>query len=365
MSTSGAPTQPDLLQALEERLGENSLSGHWMPRLQPRPELQAWVWRWSTIYSCLQDSGDLTDLGKADDPNDRRTIQLVNPAMKEQGKGTRRTIGMSVQLVKPNETGEAHRHTQSALRFVVQSGGMYTTVEFEQFRMEPGDLILTPSWTWHDHTNQTNEPGIWLDVLDGLTGYLGAHFKDVWAEGPTQPILKNDGYSRQRIKGPLRAGAAVTQVHPIPYAYKWVDTLRTLEELDAAGETDPHEGVSLEYTNPLTGGPTMPAISCRIQMLRPGEMTRRFRATGVTIYHVVQGQGVTHVGPGEYERGHQTPSYVKQGEDLEWGTRDCFIVPTWRWRQLHNLSQSEPAFLFSVCDRPSLTALGIYREERG
>jgi gentisate 1,2-dioxygenase len=27
----------------------------------------------------------------------------------------------------------------------------------------------------------------------------------------------------------------------------------------------------MEYTNPIDGGPVMPAIACFVQMLRPGE----------------------------------------------------------------------------------------------
>src|SRR5437899_12530909 len=32
--------------------------------------------------------------------------------------------------------------------------------------MAPGDLVLTPNWTWHDHANDTDGPLIWLDGLD-------------------------------------------------------------------------------------------------------------------------------------------------------------------------------------------------------
>jgi gentisate 1,2-dioxygenase len=32
--------------------------------------------------------------------------------------------------------------------------------------MAPGDLVLTPSWTWHDHGSESAEPVIWMDGLD-------------------------------------------------------------------------------------------------------------------------------------------------------------------------------------------------------
>ena len=32
--------------------------------------------------------------------------------------------------------------------------------------MRPGDFVITPSWTWHDHGNEGEAPVIWMDVLD-------------------------------------------------------------------------------------------------------------------------------------------------------------------------------------------------------
>jgi gentisate 1,2-dioxygenase len=32
--------------------------------------------------------------------------------------------------------------------------------------MAPGDFVITPSWTWHDHGNESDRPMVWLDGLD-------------------------------------------------------------------------------------------------------------------------------------------------------------------------------------------------------
>ena len=93
-------------------------------------------------------------------------------------------------------------------------------------------------------------------------------------------------------------------------SYKWRDTLKALENIAASGPSDQFHGVLLEYTNPLTGGPTMPTIGFWIQWLAPGETTKPHRHTSTTIYHVVQGQGVTTVG--------ENPG---SGQELMWGTK--------------------------------------------
>ena len=125
------------------------------------------------------------------------------------------------------------------------------------------------------------------------------------------------------------------------------------EEMSAAGPVDPHDGVLLEYAHPLSGGPTMPTIGCWVQLIPPGVTTKPQRHTSSTIYHVVQGNGVTKVGEKKAVR-----------DDLNWGTKDCFFVPSWNWYQFRNNSTKEPAIMFSVTDRPVLESLGLFREER-
>lgn len=70
-----------------------------------------------------------------------------------------------VQLVLPGETAPVHRHTQSALRFVLEAEEAWTSVDGEPVPMKPFDLVLTPSWRWHEHGG-ASAPTIWLDGLD-------------------------------------------------------------------------------------------------------------------------------------------------------------------------------------------------------
>jgi gentisate 1,2-dioxygenase len=346
------PETPEVL-ALHRRLAEYSLGGHWQER-ERNPELVAHLWPWSIIYSCLMESGKVIKLGGVDDAAKRRTVQLVNPSLVLR-KATSRTIQMSIQLVQPGERAECHRHTAAALRFVVEADGTgYTTVEGEQMLMEPGDLVLTPNWTWHDHYNAGNANLVWLDVLDvPLSTHLDAQFQENYAEGPAQPIVKRDG-SCHRQFGALRPRVAAVPKGAPPYNYKWRDTLRALNELAASGVHDPHDGAILEFVNPITGGATMPTIGCWIQMIPPGERTKPHRHTSSTIYHVVRGEGATFAGKKKDEP-----------KKMLWGPRDCLFVPSWNWHHFENRSRSEPAIVFSVTDRPVLESLGLFREEAG
>ncbi|MDH3445263.1 MAG: cupin domain-containing protein, partial [Deltaproteobacteria bacterium] len=312
------PETPEVI-ALHRRLAEHSLGGHWQQR-ERNPALVPHLWPWSVIHSCLMESGEVIKLGGIDDAAKRRTVQLVNPSLTDK-KATTRTLQMSIQLVRPGERAECHRHTAAALRFVVESDGTgYTNVEGERMMMEPGDLVLTPNWTWHDHYNAGKNNLVWLDVLDAhLANHLDAMFHENYAEGPAQPIVKRDGYCKQQF-GAIRPRVMDAANRALPYNYKWSDTLQTLKDVASAGQIDPHDGVLLEYVNPVTGGPTMPTIGCWAQMIQPGESTKPHRHTSSTIYHVVQGEGFTSVGA---KKG--------VGKELAWGAHDCFFVPSWTW----------------------------------
>ena len=54
------------------------------------------------------------------------------------------------QIVMPGEIARAHRHSAAALRLIIEGRGGYTVVNGKRVPMFPGDLVLTPNWSWHD-----------------------------------------------------------------------------------------------------------------------------------------------------------------------------------------------------------------------
>jgi len=346
MSEEHAVPESPELEALHQRLAENSLGGHWQSREKPA-KLKPWVWPWAAIYSCLMESGEVVKLGGIDDAAKRRTVQLVNPAITNL-KATSRTIQMSIQLVKPGERAECHRHSAAALRFVVEGDGTgYTNVECEEMLMEPGDLVLTPNWTWHDHHNESEDPIIWLDGLDGpLIRSLNVLFFEEY-EKPEQPVTRETGESLSRLGFARAPKKDETHLRGVPFRYAWQDTYKALKTMSDS-ERDPYDGTLLRYINPATGGFTYPTMSCEIQLFKAREKTRIHRHTSTALYHVFKGRGRTAVGEGH----------------LEWKKGDSFVVPLWQPHSHENLSDEE-ALLFSINDRPVMEALQLYREEAG
>ena len=108
----------------------------------------------------------------------------------------------------------------------------------------------------------------------------------------------------------------------------------------------PYEGISLEYTNPQTGGPVMPTMSCRVQLIRKGEKLKARRVTGSSVFHVVQGKGRS----------------IIEGKTFDWEKGDIIALPSWA-QHAHSNTSGDDAILFSISDRPVLETLGLYREQ--
>lgn len=100
------------------------------------------------------------------------------------------TLYAGLQLVRPGETASAHRHTAFAVRFIIEGQGGFTAVHGKRIQMRPRDVIVTPTWNFHDHGNKgLGEEGgddssvIWLDGLD-LPNFVHfpVHFVEHFAE---------------------------------------------------------------------------------------------------------------------------------------------------------------------------------------
>jgi gentisate 1,2-dioxygenase len=271
-------------------------------------------------------------------------VRLVNPGLNQQRAFATHTIQISFQYVKPGENARAHRHTPAALRFVVQGSGAYTTVNGQQCVMEPGDLILTPKLTWHDHSNDSKEPMLWLDGLDfPLVTALHQVMQERYSER-RQPIEKNSEEVMDQLGASKRHGVPLADF----FHYKWLDTEKTLRALaQSPAARDRFDGYLVEYRNPLTGGPTMTTIQCALQLLPPGDETEFHRHTSTVIYHVFRGKGSTQIGERRFD----------------WEQGDSFVVPLWYDHRHLNRSSSDDAILFSMSDAPVLKALDLYREE--
>jgi len=324
---------------------ENHMYGLWEIASQmtphPRPEAIAHQWKWSLLERVVKESAVAVPVG-----DERRAMQLFNPGLNG-AWATTNTLIAAVQVLLPGEVARAHRHSPAAIRFIMQGDGAYTAVEGEKVVMREGDLVLTPSWQWHDHGNETRETVVWMDGLDvPLTKALNSIFFEMGGERRQAASKPVNG--SKAMYGHGRLAPTWVKDHPkfSPLMlYSWDQTLEALQGLRDT-EGSPHEGISLEYTHAQTGGPVLPTIGCRVQLIRKGATLKARRVTGSSVFCVRQGQGRSVIG----------------GQAFDWVKGDIVAIPSWALHH-HANTGSEDAILFSITDRPVLEALGFYRED--
>src|SRR5947209_5660476 len=99
------------------------------------------------------------------DDSERRSLILVNPGLSPR-RATVSTMYTAYRLNDANEVMPPHRHSPNAIRFGLTGKGNFTGVGGEDITFGPGDMVLTPVDTWHNHGNVGSEPAINLSVLD-------------------------------------------------------------------------------------------------------------------------------------------------------------------------------------------------------
>lgn len=315
---------------------------HQLVTATPQSIIKPHVWKYSDIRPFLMKACDLITAKEAE----RRVLVLENPALPGESKITR-SLFAGLQVILPGEIAPPHRHTQTALRFVIEGKGAYTGVDGERTEMHPGDFVITPSWTWHDHGNNGDGPMVWLDVLDiHMLKLFEASFREGSAGDDARDEERPQGDSLARYGSNLLPVESDWRRASSPvFNYPYDRTREALERMRRREEWSPWHGLKMKYVNPVNGDYAIPTIATFIQLLPKGFKAKPYRSTDSTVYVCVEGKGTTKVGD----------------TTLAWGPRDVFVVPSW---EQHSHAASADAVLFSASDRGVQEKLGFWQEEK-
>ena len=310
------------LSAYFHSLKDKSITPLWtaMDRMvppYPNPKALPTLWEYSVMRPALMEAAKIVSAMEAE----RRVLVLVNKTMS--APYTTDTIYGGLQIVLPGETAPAHRHRAFALRFIIEGTDGFTAVEGEKIQMHRGDVVLTPSWHWHDHGNDGSQPIIWLDGLDlPLWQYM--------------PINFVDQYSESRYPSSPSPGSALR----IPWA---------AVEQDLDSETGPY---AIYQYRSVDGSHLSRTISAQAERVAAGHTTTVSQEVFSYIYHIYQGQGFSMI----KSRGD------KVARRLEWSTKDTFAVPAFSQVSHTCTLESENSYLFAINDRPMVEALTFVKK---
>ena len=307
----------------------------------PTPVGVAHHWRYQDVRPHVLESAEHISAKEAE----RRVLILENPGLKGSSQITN-SLYAGLQLIMPGEVAPAHRHTQSALRFIVEGSGAYTAVDGEKTTMQPGDFVITPSWTFHHHGNESSGPMVWLDGLDiPIVALFNSTFRE---DHPADeaPLTRPEGDALARYgSGLLPVGQRGSSLNSPVFNYPYARTREALHTLARAGAPDAHLGHLMRYVNPLDGGWAMPTMATMIRLLPKGFNTQPYRSSDSMVFVAVEGSGSIWVGAHRFEL----------------SPHDIVVVPGW---MSHTLHADDELVLFSYSDRVAQEKLGFFREQR-
>jgi gentisate 1,2-dioxygenase len=311
-----------------------TVAGELLPS-SPRPQAVPHRWDGAGVRSLVARAGELVPLGVI---GDRRAVALANPGLGSPWATP--TLWAAIQQLNPGESAPAHRHTAAAIRFVVEGHRVWTTVEGDECTMSPGDLVLTPAWTWHEHISASDDPMVWFDGLDlPLVHAIDAMFHELHPDG-RQPVIGRNRSERFGFGGRMPAYGSPALGDDRLLVYRWEDTDRALDHLIRADG-----GVArLEFREPATGDAVLPTLGCAMLRIEAGTSTSARRRCASSVFYVHRGNGVSRIGDTKFS----------------WRAGDVLAAPSWATVE-HTATDS--ADLFELTDEPVMRALGLYRED--
>ena len=302
-----------------------------------------YVWPYAGLRELLLEVGERVTAEEAE----RRVLLLENPAYEGAGQATE-TLVTGLQLLMPGEAAPAHRHTPNDRRLILEGEGAYTTVKGERIAMNYGDILITPSWSWHDHGHEGTEPVIWQDIVDlPLVRGLGPMFNEGYEEDHFPPGPPEGDCLRRYGSNMRPIGLEPDDLNSPVFSYPYAKSREAMEALAKSTDLDPYHGLKMELINPTTGGPVMSSISTFLQRLPKGFRSERYQSTEGAIFTCIEGKGRALVGDGTVT--------------LEFSEKDIFVLPCWC---PYRLDADEDTYLAIGSDKIVQTKLGLWRERR-
>jgi len=124
--------------------------------------------------------------------------------------------------------------------------------------------------------------------------------------------------------------------------YPWAATRQALDRLADDGA----DCARVAFVKPTTSAPVTTTFGCEMTRLAAGASTGTRRETASSIVQAFLGRGEARIGE----------------ETFAWNAGDLLAIPHWtKWELRAAADAEEPAYLFTMTDRPAMQALGFYR----
>ena len=191
-------------QEYYERIAKHDMTPLWkvmssVVTKEPVTRCAPVIWHFDDIKRLVMESGGLITAEEAE----RRVLVLENPALRGQSRATN-TLFAGVQLILPGEVAPRAppRLLGDPLR-ARRRGRLHRGRGREGLSCRPATSSSPPNWAPHDHGNTSKKPMLWLDVLDlPQVNFFEASFAEHFDEA-----TQNDQPRRTATRSPSTARA--------------------------------------------------------------------------------------------------------------------------------------------------------------
>ncbi len=123
------------------------------------------------------------------DPFDDIVLDYTNPVTRGH---VLPTIGCRIQMLRSGVHTLAHRHAYSSVYHVFRGSGT-TIVDGAELKWKQGDFFVIPPWSWHEHTNSSDQRAYLFSTNDlPILNALHLQKDEVWP---------GDGHRQQHVYG--------------------------------------------------------------------------------------------------------------------------------------------------------------------
>ena len=335
---------PEKLKNFASDISNHHLTPLWdrTVKLEPGSNCVCAHWPYQLTRPLLEQSTLLIDKKRAD----RRVLVMENPSLRG-SSFIANSLFAGLQIILPGEIAPSHRHTPNALRFVVEGEGAYTSISGEKIDIHPGDFIVTPSWSWHDHGNLGQNAVVWMDGLDTpFTSLFGAHFRENYPND-VYPITKRSNQSVLTFGTgmlPIQYGVNSGNFENLLiYPFERTKALLVNMSNDSNVLVDPCHGYKMRYANPSNGQYPFRTIAAFMQLIPAGFKGKAYRSTENTVFNVADGECLVTL----------------KDRQVHLKAHDVLVIPSW---EKYHFEANEACTLFSFSDRAAQQSLGFWQE---
>lgn len=258
-----------------------------------------------------------------------------------------KTMHAFISEIEPGGNYGPHRHSSEAIMMCLE-GEAAMVIDGVRYEYRPGDCIIVPAMSWHQHLNPSETKKLRYFVVSNwaLTKSLGLPILE------DHEMFDQTDYSLEAEMQGKDRGPGEAEAH----RGHWTDALR--DELHEA-KVQTHGAKIVKFAKDMEWSPNKAGRSAImvsgfegfavktmhsfVSEIKPGGNYGPHRHSSEAIMYCISGEAYT----------------VIDGVRYDWKAGDCLMVPSLSWHQHFNASDTEVMRYYATSNWPMTVSAGL------